>query len=63
MMSESGQMHTILLTLELFRMFPFFTVVNLKSIVRSSYNGQLPCIIEIQRRHVRLIVIGSESLR
>lgn len=63
MMSEASQVYTILLTLELFCMFPLFTVVNLKSIVRSSHDSQFSCIIEIQRRHVRLIVIGSESLR
>lgn len=61
-MSEAGQMHTILLTLELFRMFPFFAVVDLKSIVCSSDYSQLSCIVEIQRRHVCLVIIWSESL-
>lgn len=62
MMSEAGQMYTIFLTLELFRMLPFFAVVDLKSIVCSSHDGQFSCIVEIQRRHVRLVVVRSESL-
>lgn len=63
MMSEAGQMYTILLTLELFCMFSFFAVVDLECIVRPSHDGQLSSIVKVQRRHVRLVVIRSEPLQ
>lgn len=63
MMGEAGQMHPVLLAFELLCMFSLLAIVDLESIICSSDYSQLSRIIKVQRRHVRLVVVRSESLR
>lgn len=62
-MREPGKMHAILLALQLLCMFALLTVVYLQRVIVASYNGKLAGVVEIERGHRGLGVVGLEALQ
>lgn len=49
MVREAGEVHAILLALELFGVLPLFAVVDLECVVVAGYNGQLASVVKVER--------------
>ena len=62
MMRETSQMHTILLALQLLRMFALFTIVYLQRLIVASDDRKLARVVKIERSDGSLWISCSETL-
>lgn len=63
MMREACQVHSILLTFQLFCVLSLLAIVYLQRVIVSRHHGQLSRVVEIERRDMSLLIVGLESLQ
>lgn len=61
-MCEARQVHAVLLGFQLLRVLALIAIVDLKRIVRPSYDRELSTVVEIKRCDVGFCMIGFEPL-